>query len=117
MSIFADTFAQGAALRRRHRLPDEAHVRGSRTPLSRGVLLLGLLGLLGLLARAGIAVLRGLLAPTAASVVGRVEAGALEVHRDRMQHDLERALAADGARLGRRGVDRLEHLEQVPFGT
>src|SRR5205085_2309611 len=79
-------------------------------------LLLFLLGLLlgGLFRlRAGVAVGTGLLAPAAAAVVGRVEAGAPEEDRHRMQHLLDRPLAADLTDRRRRIVHSLEDLEQV----
>src|SRR5438034_11568566 len=50
----------------------------------------------------------------AAPVVGRVEAGALEVDRHRIEDALEWPLAADLALLGRGLVDPLEELEQMP---
>ena len=52
-----------------------------------------------------------------APVVGRVEAGALEVHRDGVEHLLDGALAADLARLDRGVRNPLEDLEGMPVGT
>src|SRR5207253_6328694 len=81
------------------------------------VLLLALFTLVGLHGRARIAVLRRLFPAAAAPVVGRVEARSLEVDRYRMQHHLERTLAAHRAHLRSRRVDRLEEFEQVTFRT
>src|SRR6266511_1511440 len=76
------------------------------------VLLVALLGVGRLVAVAG-----GLLLAPAASVVGRVEGGALEVHRDRLEDALERALAALFACLRRGVAHALEDLEDVPLRT
>ena len=59
--------------------------------------------------------LLGRLARTA--VVGRVEPRALEVDRDRVQHLLDRTLAADLADLRGRVVHPVEELENVPVRT
>src|SRR6478735_4232384 len=61
---------------------------------------------------AAVAVLRRGLAPSAA-VVGRVEAGALVMHRDREQHLLDGARAAGLAAFGRSVAHLLEELELV----
>ena len=49
-----------------------------------------------------------------AARVGPVEPGALEVHRHRVEHALDRAFAADLAGLGLGIADPLKELEQVP---
>src|SRR5579872_5186970 len=83
-----------------------------------GLLLARVLLLLAAVGRAAVALLAAVLPPrAAAAVVRRVEPGALEVDGHGMQHDLERALAADRALLGGRRRDRLEDLEQVAFGA
>src|SRR4051812_3431509 len=77
-----------------------------------------LLLFLGLrLRRSRIAVLRGRLLARATAVVRRVEARALEVDGHRIEHALERPLAADLALLGLRVADLLEELEQGPVGA
>src|SRR5207237_10924389 len=59
-------------------------------------------------------VLRAVLALAAAApVVGRVEARAFEVDRDRVQHPLDRTLPADLTRRRRRIGHALEELENV----
>src|SRR3990170_1730818 len=96
-------------------------VAGSALVGSRRLLLTGTrVGVGLLLGRAGVtaAFLHGLgLLAAAAPVVCRVEAGALEVHRDRVEHLLDGAFAAHFAGLGRRVRHPLEDLEGVPVGT
>src|SRR3954454_9835947 len=58
-------------------------------------------------------VLRGLLLPGAATVVGGVEPGAFEVHGDGIEDSLDRAFVANLARLRRRITHTLKELENV----
>src|SRR5579884_938108 len=85
--------------------------RGRSRGLRLGRLGVALRGLGLRLAAARVAFLRRRLA---LAVVGRVEARALVVDRDRVEHELDRRHVADVAALGRGRRHRLEALERMP---
>src|SRR5262249_17761964 len=113
-TVGAAAAAQGPALRARlcRRLRRLLVAAGSG-------LLLGLRFRLGLatLAAAGRAAVAVLLRGLPLAVVGRVEAGALVVDRDRVEDELDGSRAALVALFRRRGGDGLEALEMVPVGA
>src|SRR5581483_2078262 len=78
--------------------------------------LVRLVGLLVVLLGRALAV-RAVALPRAPAVVGRVEAGALEVDRDRVQDLRQRRRTADLAYLGVGIGDPVEYLEEMPVRT